>query len=115
MRHVFLPVVTLLVGWFGSSVLSLDSRSSAQEVGGAGAKWSDDLARAVSLEFAEGGEPFEGFRFRRDEQLQLNFVWLLCYITKAADGRTSRIRFDDLVIARDYIGPLQDEVRDERH
>lgn len=63
----------------------------------------------------EGGEPFEGFRFRTDEKLKLNFVWLLHYVTEHA-GRQNRVAkpdpvnrvwFDDVVVAEEYVGPIQ--------
>jgi hypothetical protein len=52
------------------------------------------------------GEPFEGFQWRNTEDLKLNFLWLLLYITKAPPGHISRVWFDDIVVAREYIGPL---------
>ena len=52
------------------------------------------------------GTPFEGFRWRRDEALNLNFLWLLLYITDAPPGRISRVWFDDIVVAHRYIGPI---------
>jgi len=52
------------------------------------------------------GAPFEGFRWRRSEELNLNFLWLLLYITKAPPGHISKVWFDDIVVARRYIGPL---------
>ncbi len=53
------------------------------------------------------GEPFEGFRWRRNEDLKLNFLWLLLYITKAPPGHVSKVWFDDIVVARRYIGPIR--------
>jgi hypothetical protein len=63
----------------------------------------------------QGGEPFEGFRFRTDKSLKINFVWLLHYVTEGAarqnrvrnPSATNRVWFDDLVVAEDYIGPIQ--------
>ena len=52
------------------------------------------------------GAPFEGFRWRTTRELNLNFLWLLLYITKAPAGHVSRVWFDDVVVARDYIGPI---------
>ena len=52
------------------------------------------------------GEPFEGFRWRSTPELKLNFLWLLLYITKAPEGHVSRIWFDDIVVAQQYIGPI---------
>lgn len=53
------------------------------------------------------GEPFEGFRWRSSETLNLNFLWLLLYITDAPPGHVSRVWFDDIVVARAYIGPIR--------
>lgn len=53
------------------------------------------------------GRPFEGFRWRKTEQLKLNFLWLLLYITKAPSGHVSKVWFDDIVVAREYIGPIR--------
>jgi len=63
----------------------------------------------------QGGEAFEGFRFRTDKALKINFVWLLHYVTDGA-ARQNRVRnpdpknrvwFDDVVVAEEYIGPAQ--------
>lgn len=52
------------------------------------------------------GEPFEGFHWRMDEELNLNFLWLLVYITQAEEGHVSRIWYDQVVVATEYIGPI---------
>jgi len=51
------------------------------------------------------GEPFEGFQWRNDEKLNLNFLWILLYITDAPAGHLSKVWFDDIVVAKKYIGP----------
>ncbi len=51
------------------------------------------------------GRPFEGFRWRSDDDLNLNYLWLLLYITKSPPDHVSRVWFDDIVVAREYIGP----------
>ena len=63
---------------------------------------------------AQDGEPFEGFSWRTDAKLQLNFFWLLHYVTPAALRRNGLrsfdaknvVRFDQVVVAEEYIGPL---------
>lgn len=55
----------------------------------------------------EKGPAFEGFRWRTVEELKLNFVWLYVYITKAPDGHVSKVWFDDVVVAKKYIGPIR--------
>lgn len=59
-------------------------------------------------------EPFEGLRWRTDERLKVNFLWLLHYVTDD-NIRRNRVTempagvpvwFDHIVVARDYIGPL---------
>ena len=74
--------------------------------GGEGVGWNDDRGGPEPLGFASGGDPFEGFQWRSDEKLKLNFLWLLCFITKSPDGHVSRIWFDDIVVAKEYIGPI---------
>ena len=49
---------------------------------------------------------FEGFRWRSVEQLAVNYVWAYLYITKAPKGHVSRVWFDNIVVATDYIGPI---------
>ncbi|MHC4738903.1 MAG: hypothetical protein ACYS9Y_08380 [Planctomycetota bacterium] len=58
--------------------------------------WSPTLA----------GVPFDGFRWRSVEELKLNFFWLETYITTAPTGYVSKVWFDDIVIAKEYIGPI---------
>jgi hypothetical protein len=53
------------------------------------------------------GSPFEGFRWRSTTDLNINFVWLELYITTAPAGHVSRVWFDHLVVATEYIGPIQ--------
>ena len=52
------------------------------------------------------GQPFEGFRWRNTDDLKLNFLWLLLYITDAPPGHKSSVCFDDIVVAKKYIGPI---------
>ena len=47
----------------------------------------------------KNGKPFEGFRWRTDDKLKLNFLWVLVYITKAPPGKVSTMWFDDIVVA----------------
>jgi len=60
------------------------------------ATWAPSLA----------GVPFDGFRWRSVEELKLNFFWLETYITTAPTGYVSKVWFDDIVIAKEYIGPI---------
>ncbi len=60
------------------------------------------------------GEPFEGFNFRTTDDLKLNFVWLLHYVTDQNQrrnqlddpSRPSIVLFDHIVAATEYIGPI---------
>ena len=62
----------------------------------------------------EGGEPFEGFRWRTSTDLKLNFFWLLFYVTENAPRQNkvahppnvTRVWFDHIVVATDYVGPV---------
>jgi len=75
--------------------------------GGEGIRWSDEKGGRETFHVPPGGRPFEGFRWRRTEELKLNFLWVLLYITKAPEGHVSKVWFDDIVVARSYIGPLK--------
>ncbi|MDD4637848.1 MAG: hypothetical protein PHV66_09625 [Bacteroidales bacterium] len=50
--------------------------------------------------------PFEGFRWRTDPNLIINWVWFEFYHDKK-DAPSSYIKFEHLVMARKYIGPLK--------
>lgn len=52
------------------------------------------------------GELFEGFRWRMDEDLKINFLWLLVYITDTPTGYVSECWYDQVVVATEYIGPI---------
>jgi hypothetical protein len=54
---------------------------------------------------------FEGFQWRSDERLKLNFFWLLYYMTGESD-HMDRVYFDDVVVSTEYIGPVTTGVGD---
>lgn len=62
----------------------------------------------------QGGEPFEGFRWRTNDELKVNFFWLLHYVTENAARQNrlnepnpvNRVRFDDIVVSTEYVGPI---------
>ena len=96
----------------GELALWLDGVQAMHVVQGSPrAQWSGMGFKLVN----EGGEPFEGFRWRKDEQLQLNFFWLLDYVTDQtvranraeAQNPIHRVWFDEIVVATEYIGPMQ--------
>ena len=74
--------------------------------GGSSVYWSDAQADGVNFTVPSEGIPFEGFRWRTTGQLNLNFFWLLVYITTSPANKVTDVRFDDIVIATDYIGPI---------
>jgi hypothetical protein len=64
----------------------------------------------------KGGEPFEGFRWRTDDRVKINALWLLHYVTPEAvrrhggdPTRPVSVWFDHVVISRRYVGPMQKE------
>jgi hypothetical protein len=65
----------------------------------------------------QGGTPFEGIRWRKTNDLKINFFWLLHYVTEnaARQNRVSdpnpvnRVWFDDIVVATEYIGPIAEK------
>ncbi len=64
---------------------------------------------------AGGGEPFEGFSWRTDDALKINYFWLEHYVTENAARQNNvqdpdpvnRVWFDHVVVAERYIGPLR--------
>jgi hypothetical protein len=52
------------------------------------------------------GTPFEGFRWRSDANLKLNWIWLQAYAPGDPAGFTASIKFDHVVVAKSYIGCL---------
>ncbi|MCA9260996.1 MAG: hypothetical protein KDA61_17395, partial [Planctomycetales bacterium] len=79
--------------------------------GGEGVRWNHELNRRESYRTAPSGDPFEGFRFRTNEALNVNFLWLYVYLTKGSQGHVNRVWFDDVVVAKEYIGPLESSPR----
>ena len=63
-----------------------------------------------------GGEPFEGFCWRTDEKLKINFFWLLHYVTEQAvkqnkatpTSTNCRVLFDNIVLSTTYVGPIKE-------
>jgi hypothetical protein len=56
---------------------------------------------------AKADGSFEGFRWRSVKELAVNYVWVYLYIAKAPHGHVSKVRFDNIVIAKQYIGPIK--------
>jgi hypothetical protein len=73
---------------------------------GEGTRWNHALGEREYFATAEGGDPFEGFRFRTVESLKVNYLWLYVYLTTGTPGHTNRVWFDDVVVATEYIGTI---------
>ena len=85
-------------------------------------KWKNDV-------FVAGdGLPFEGFRWRTTDDLKINTFWLLYYMAAVFKGKNqmtpklevepyrrdvTRVWFDHIVLATDYIGPIAPEPEDQ--
>jgi hypothetical protein len=52
------------------------------------------------------GTPFEGFRWRSDPSLNLNWIWLQNYSPNDPMGINGSMKFDHVVAAKSYIGCL---------
>jgi hypothetical protein len=50
---------------------------------------------------------FEGLRWRAVPELNINYVWIEFFDDKSPGNVEHHIKYDDLVIARNYIGPLK--------
>lgn len=59
------------------------------------------------------GGHWTGYRWRTDERLAINSIWLKYYVTKGAVERSrgkvrpEHVFFDDVVLATEYIGPAK--------
>jgi hypothetical protein len=82
--------------------------------GGEGVRWEDAKGGPERFTVPVGGRPFEGFRWRTTRELNLNYVWVYLYITQGPPGHVSRVWYDDIVIATDYIGPVQGKPRRDK-
>lgn len=74
--------------------------------GGGGVRWNRAKGDREHFTAAEGGDPFQGFRWRTVPELKVNYVWLYLY-TEKPEGHRMRVWFDHVVLATDYIGPIQ--------
>jgi hypothetical protein len=63
-------------------------------------KWDRFIPSSDSL-------PFEGFRWRSSDKLNLNFFWLSYYMTEGKAGQIDRVLFDDVIVSSRYIGPIE--------
>jgi len=52
------------------------------------------------------GDPFEGFQWRSDPALALNWFWLQHYSTRDPPGRVSSVLYDHVVLATRHVGCL---------
>lgn len=95
----------------GELALWIDGRLIAHFVKGVQrSKWT---GMGFSL-VEKDGEPFEGFRWRNNNDLKINFFWLLHYVTENAVRQNkvnnpnpiNRVWFDDIIISRSYVGPI---------
>ncbi len=75
--------------------------------GGDSVRWNHAKGGPEHFNTADGGEPFGGFRWRTSAQLDVNYVWAYVYITKSPAGHVSKVWFDQIVVATEYIGPIQ--------
>ncbi len=53
------------------------------------------------------GSPFEGFRWRNNPDLNLNYIWFEFFDDTTPPGESHHIKFANLVIAKSYIGPIK--------
>ncbi len=84
----------------------LKANSSPEKADGVQAFWVDGELHGY----------FDGFRWRTTDKLKINSFWLLYYCTDQParhnndpnpESRVMEVWFDDIVIATEYIGPVQ--------
>jgi hypothetical protein len=95
----------------GELALWLDGKLAARFAKGARrGPWTGLGFRLVE----DGGEPFEGFRWRTSDDLKVTYFWLSHYVTDHAarsngvadPDRVNRVWFDHVVVATSYVGPI---------
>ncbi|MFC1545030.1 hypothetical protein ACFL4X_02590 [Gemmatimonadota bacterium] len=82
--------------------------------------WFTDRFRR-SGEFNTDPKPFEGYRWRTDDRVQINNFWLEYYLASVFandynphdpdipyNDNIARVYFDNIVLATEYIGPIAD-------
>lgn len=52
--------------------------------------------------------PFKGFRWRTDDKLNINWLWIEFYDDQTPAGQSHHIKFANLVMAKKYIGPINE-------
>ncbi len=96
----------------GELALWLDGKLQAHFAPGA----RQDPGKEFGVEVVpEGGKAFPGFRWRTNDDLKINFLWLLHYVTEQAATHNrvehpnpiNRVWFDDVVVSSAYIGPIR--------
>lgn len=96
----------------GELALWLDGRLVAHFVKGAiRGPWPKGGFQLVE----RGGELFEGFCWRKSNDLKINFFWLMHYVTPNAarqnrvknPRRVNRVWFDHIVLSTEYVGPIK--------
>ena len=75
--------------------------------GGDSVRWNKAKGDRENFNTPAGGAPFEGFRWRTVPKLNVNFVWAYLYMTDVPDSHVSKVWFDHIVVATDYIGPIR--------
>lgn len=55
----------------------------------------------------DGGQAFEGFQWRNDENLPINYFQILHFVDSDAEGQINSVNYDHIVLATRYIGPLK--------
>jgi hypothetical protein len=54
-----------------------------------------------------GSGCFEGFQWRNNDSLKINYFNLGYYMTDGKSGEIDKVLFDDVVVSTNYIGPLK--------
>jgi hypothetical protein len=75
--------------------------------GGDSVRWNNVKGDRESFTTPAGGAPFDGFRWRTVPKLNVNYVWAYLYMTDVPEGHVSKVWFDNIVVATDYIGPIR--------
>jgi hypothetical protein len=92
--------------WVAVEVM-LKMNSPVTATNGELAAWLDgrkvlDLKPGATLD----GATFPGFQWRATDALNINWIWIKHYATQDPSGYVGKLKYDHLVVAKSYIGPI---------
>jgi len=90
-----------VTGYSGEIAMWINGARVARIGQGTTGTWNED-------NFTPGpGTSFEGFQWRNDAALEFTYFQILHFVDNDSTGHVNSVNYDHVVVAREYIGPLQ--------